>query len=133
MANNLKYAVALKNARLNVATTQLSTTAVLNIYTGSQPTNPDTGLSSNTLLASLALSNPIAPGASGGVLTLSTITSATAGNTGTATWGSLLTGGGTRIIDFTVGTSGCDMTIDNTSINSGQTVSCSSLTITSGN
>lgn len=135
MANNVKYAVALKNTRMNVITTDLdasSPPAVLNIYTGTQPANPDTALSSNTLLVTLTLTNPIAPGASGGVLTFSSITSGTAGNTGTATWGSLMDGAGTRWIDFTVGTSGADLNLNVVAITSGQTVACSSFTITSG-
>lgn len=133
MASNLKYAVALKNLRLNQITSQINTSGLLSIYTGTQPTNPDTALSGNTLLASLACSSTFAAGASGGILTASTITSATAGNTGTATWGSLTTSGGTRIVDFSIGTSGADLNLNSTSISSGATVSVTSLTITSGN
>jgi hypothetical protein len=134
MSSNLKYAAALKNARLNQITTEISTSGLLSIYSGTQPTNPDTALSGNTLLAQLALSSTFAPGASGGVLTANAISTETSANaTGTAVWFSLTTSGGTRMIDGTVGTSGADMTINTTSIVSGAAVSCSSLTITSGN
>ena len=134
MASNLKYSVLLKNARLNQITSQISTSGFLLLYTGTQPTNPDTGLSGNTLLATLALSSTFAAGASSGVLTASTITSATAGNTGTATWGSLVQSNGTtRVVDFSVGTSGADLNLNTTSIVSGASVAVSSLTITSGN
>ena len=132
MASNLKYAVAAKNARLNILTTQIGTSGLLAIYTGTQPTNPDTALSGNTLLASLALSSTFAPAASSGVLTANSITSATAGNTGTATWATLTTSGGTRIVDMSVGTSGADLNLSTTSIVSGATVAVSSLTITAG-
>ena len=133
MASNLKYAVTLKNARLDAITTAISTSGLLSIYTGTQPTNPDTALSGNTLLAQLALSSTFAPGSSAGVLTANTITSATAGNTGTATWGTLTTSGATRKVDFSVGTSGADLNLNTTSIVSGASVSVTSLTITAGN
>jgi hypothetical protein len=135
MALNLKYAVLSKNAGLDAKiTTALGSNALLRFYTGTQPTNPDTALSGNTLVASLACSATFAAGASGGVLTASAIANdSSADNTGTITWGSLLTSGATRKIDFTVGTSGTDMIIDNTSVNAGQVVSCSSLTFTSAN
>ena len=38
MASNLKYAVAAKNARLNILTTQIGTSGLLAIYTGAQQT-----------------------------------------------------------------------------------------------
>lgn len=132
VASNLKYAVALKNARLNLINTQIGSSGLLSIYSGTQPTNPDTALSGNTLLASLALSATFAPSASGGVLTANAITSATASATATATWATLTTSGGTRIVDMSVGTSGADLNLSTTSIVSGATVAVSSLTITSG-
>ena len=67
MASNLKYAATLKNAKLNQITSQIGTSGLLSIYSGTQPTNPDTALSGNTLLAQLALSATFAPGASSGV------------------------------------------------------------------
>lgn len=134
MASNLKYAVALKNLRLNQITTEISTSGFLRIYSGTQPANPDTALSGNTMLANLPLSSTFAAGASGGVLTANAITTeSSADNTGTATFFSLVTSAGVRIIDGSVGTSGADMTINTTAIVSGAAVACSSLTVTSGN
>ncbi len=134
MPSNLKYAVTLKNARLDAITSAVGTGGLLRIYSGTQPTNPDTALSGNTLLAELALSSALAAAASAGVLTANAITAdSSADNTGTATFGSLLTSGGTRKADFTVGTSGSDLNLNTTSIVSGAQVSVSSLTITGGN
>ncbi len=132
MSSNLKYLAALKNTRLNAITTAIGSSGLLIIYSGSQPTNPDTALSGNTVLATLALSSTFAAGASAGVLTASTITAATAGNTGTATWASLTTSGSSRVVDMSVGTSGADLNLSTTSIVSGATVAVSSLTITAG-
>lgn len=134
MASALRYAVTLKNAQLDAITTAIGSNGKLRIYSGTQPTDPDTALAGNTLLADLALSATAAAGASSGVLTLSTITAdSSADATGTATFGSLLTSGNTRKVDFSVGTSGADLNLNTTSIVSGAQVSVSSFTITAGN
>ena len=109
MASALKYAVTHKNTMLAAITTAISTSGLLRIYSGTQPTNPDTALSGNTLLAELALSSTAAGAASSSVLTFSTITAdSSADATGTAAFGSFLPSGGTRKVDFSVGTSGSD-------------------------
>lgn len=134
MASNLKYAVLLKNARLNDINSQVGASGFLRIYSGTQPTNPDTALSGNTMLANLPLSATFAPAAAAGVLTANAITTeSSADNTGTATFASLVTSGGTRIVDMSAGTSATDMILNTTSIVAGAAVSCSSLTVTAGN
>lgn len=135
MANNLKYSTALKNAKLDAITTQVGTSALLRIYDGSQPAGPGTAIGAQVLLAELTCNAAAFAGAAAaGVLTANAITAdASANATGTAAWFRLLTSGATAVIDGTVGTSGTDLIIDNTSIVLGQNVSCTSLTITSGN
>lgn len=133
MASNLKYAVTLKNDMLTQLATDIGTSGFLRIYNGTQPTNPDTALSGNTMLANLPLSATAGTSASG-VFTFNAISTETsADNTGTATWGSFVTSAGVRKADFTVGTSGTDMIINSTSIVAGAQVSCSAATITNGN
>jgi hypothetical protein len=130
----IKYKATLKNARLDAITTAISTSGLLRIYSGTQPTNPDAALSGNTLLAELALSSTFAAAASAGVLTANAISNDTSADaTGTATWFTLCTSAGTRIVDGSVGTSGQDLNLNTTSIVSGAQVSVSSLTITAGN
>ena len=133
MTSQLRYAVTLKNNRLAQIKSSISTSGLLSLYTGTQPTNPDTALSGNTLLATLTCSSTFAPAPSGGVLTANTITSANAVATGTATWGTLTTSGATRVVDYSVGTSGADLNLNTTSIVTGAAISVTSLTITSGN
>src|SRR5882757_893475 len=106
MANNLRYAVTLKNGKLDQITSAVGASGLFRIYSGTQPTNPDTALSGNTVLAELTLNATFAP---------------------------FLTSGGTRKVDFTVGTSGADLNLNTVSIVSGAQVSCSSFTITAGN
>lgn len=110
----------------------------INIYTvgSGKPADPDVAITDQVLLASItceatAFGAAADTGTSGqATLALGAGKSATAGNTGTAAWFRISSGGGAGIIDGTCGTADADMILDNTSINSGQTVSISSLTYT---
>lgn len=134
MALNLNYKASVRNAQLDAIISAIGSSGKLKIYAGSQPTDVDTALSGQTLLAVLPLSATAAPGASGGVLTFNAITNdSSADGTGTAAWFTLTTSADVRVVDGTVGTSGTDMIIDNTSITAGQVISCSSFVITAGN
>lgn len=137
MASNLKYSAALKNAQQNAITSTLGANAVLEIYSGAQPANPDTAITSQVLLASLTCNATFAPASSGGVLTLNAIANGTgtagAGAGTVATWYRLKTSGGTAHIDGTVGISGADLNLNNTNIATGQTVSITSSTYTNAN
>lgn len=134
MALNLKYAVTLKNAQLDAITTALGASAILDIMSGTQATNPDTAVGAQVILSSHTCNATFAPAASGGVLTLNSIANGTgtagaAGGT-TATWFRLKTSGAVAKIDGSVGISGCDLNLNNTSIATGQTVAITSFTIT---
>jgi hypothetical protein len=118
------YTTAVKNARLDAVTTAAGTTAVLEIGTSAM----------GTVLATIALGNPIAAAASGAVLTLSGFprSDTSADNTGTAAAARIRTAsGGTDIITgLTVGLSGSDINVDSVNITAGQTVRIDSATIT---
>jgi hypothetical protein len=132
--SDLKYAVTMKNQRLNDITNAIGSNGLLLIYSGVQPANPDTALSGNTLLAQLPLSAAFAGAAVGGVLTANAINSGTGLANGTPTWGSLVTSGGVRKVDFSVGpSSGFDLVLNSGTIYFGAAVSVQSLTITSNN
>jgi hypothetical protein len=100
------------------------------IYDGSQPASPDVAVGTQTLLAEIDLGTATIFGAAGtsgnsATATASAIlpktqTSATAA--GTASWFRAVDADTTAVIDGTVGTSGTDMVIDNTSIAVGQEV-----------
>lgn len=115
------------------AVTALLDSGTLRIYTGAQPSL--NGAVSGTLLVTLTL-NATAFGsssASGGTVTATanSITSGTAGATGTAGYFALLKSDGTTVAATgSVGTSGADLNLDSLSISSGATVSCSAFTIT---
>jgi hypothetical protein len=124
-----------RNAMLDAITSRAGASALLRIYDGSRPA---TGGTATTLLAQLTCNATFAPGASGGVLTLNSIASATsAAATGTATWFRIVqSGGSTHVLDGSVSTVAAgtgDLQLDSTSIVLGGTVAISSATITAGN
>ena len=124
--------VSIRNPMLDLVTTRAGNAALLRIYDG---TRPATGGTATTLLAELTCGTPFAAGASGGVLTLGSITQdASANATGTATWFRIVKADGTTfVLDGNVGTSGSDLNLTTTSIVSTQPVSITSFTITEGN
>lgn len=129
MASNPHLSTAARNAALDTLNTTIGSGGFLRIYDGTQPTNANTALGSQVLLAELALSSSPFAAASGGSVSINTVTADSAANaTGTATWGSFVTSGGTRVLDVSVGTASADLIIDNASIVAGQQVSCASFT-----
>ncbi len=127
----LAFSSTLRNNRLDQITSAVGASGFLRIYSGSRPA---TGGATTTLLAELTCNATFAPGASGGVLTLNSITAdASANATGTATWFRIVTSGGTFVMDGDVGTSGSDLNLNTTSIVSGANVSVTSFTITEAN
>ena len=131
MANNLKISTTAVNAQAD-ALSDLLDNGYLRIYDGSQPANANTAITSQVLLAELRFNATAAPAASGGVLTMNSITQdPSANNTGTATWfRALKSDGSTVVFDGSVGTSGCDLNLGSTSITSGASVAVTSMTYT---
>lgn len=121
------YTNAVKQSRMNAVTTAAGTTAVLEIGT--------TGM--GTVLATIALGNPIAGAATGaGVLTLAGFprSDTSADATGTAAAARIRTAsGGTDIITgltVTLAGGGGDVILDSLSITAGQTVTMNSAVFT---
>lgn len=131
MANNLKISTTAVNAQAD-ALSDLLDNGYLRIYGGSQPANANTAITSQVLLAELRFNATASPAASGGILTMSSITQdSNANNTGTATWfRALKSDGSTVVFDGSVGTSGCDLNLGSTSITSGASVAVTSMTYT---
>ena len=131
MANNLKISTTATNAQAD-ALSDLLDNGYLRIYDGAQPANANTAITSQVLLAELRFNATAAPAASGGVLTMNSITQdSSANNTGTATWfRALKSDGSTVVFDGSVGTSGSDLNIGSTSITLGASVAVTSMTFT---
>lgn len=127
MASNLHLSATARNAMLDALNAVVGSGAKLKIYSGTQPANVAAALSGNTLLAQLSLATTPFLAAASGVVAADTISSDTSADaTGTAVWGSITKSDDTRVIDFSVGTSGTDCIINTTAIVAGAVVSVSS-------
>lgn len=130
----MKIAAATGSAALN-AVKALPDAGTLIIYSGTQPTNPDTAISGNTALATFTFSATSfgSNSSSGGFQQATASFSAstvTAAATGTATFARLLKTDGTTVVaDVTVGTSGADVNLNSTSITSGGNVTLTSFVL----
>lgn len=103
----------------------------IKIYDGTIPTDADTAITTQVLLATLTFSATAFGAASNGVATAAAITDdSSADATSTATWARIASGGGTNQMDVTVGTSGEDINFNTVSFVTGATVSITSLTYT---
>lgn len=132
----LQYSVAVRNAKLDAVETAVGTSAVLKIRTGAPPATVATA-DSGTVLATLNLPSDWMAAASSGTKALTgTWQDASADATGTAAHFRIYASDGTTAhIQGTVTATGGggDMTLDNTSIASGQSVTVTSFTLTAGN
>lgn len=132
MANNFKIANASANAEVD-ALTALLDGGTLKIYTGTQPTDADTAIGAQVLLATLTFGSPAFAAGSSGVATANAITQdSSADATGTAAWFRCLTSGGAKVCDGSVGTSGADCNLNSIAISAGAIVSVTAMTITQG-
>lgn len=131
----IQLSTAVRNARVAAIETTIGTAAKVEIRTGAPPATPATA-DSGTLLVSYTLASDWST-QTGGVLTFSgTPIAGTASGTGTAGHYRIKDNAGTTChaqgtVTATAG--GGDMTIDNTSIASGQSVQITGWTITDGN
>ena len=132
----LSFAVAVRdtwNNSINTLANAGSGAATIEVRSGTRPANADTAPSGGALLATFTCTDPAFDGSSSaGVITLDADPdlTATAGNTGTASWARMKDSDGNTIMDGTVATSAADFIITSTSITSGQTVTLVTGTIT---
>jgi len=115
----------LRNNRLDQITSFVGATGKLRVYTAGAA----------TLLYESLCAATFAPAASGGVLTANAVGNATAVAAGTAAVARLYKNDGTTLVldGLTVGTSGTNVVITNTTIAVNDVVTTSSFTITEGN
>ena len=114
----------LRNNRLDEITGYAGASAILKILSGTKPAG---GGAETTVLAQLTCNAVFAPAATGGVLTLNSITADSSANaSGTATWARIYQSDGTTyVMDMDVSTTAAgtgDLQLDDTSIVLGGTV-----------
>jgi len=131
MALNLKLSNAAANAAVD-ALTALLNSGYIRIYSGSQPTDANTAIGAQVLLAELTFGATAFGAAVAGVATANAITQDSSANaTGTAAWARFFKTDGTTVVcDGSVGTASSNLILNTTSIVSGVPVSCSALTFT---
>jgi len=135
----LQYSTTLRDAQLDAVESTLGTSAILEIWSGTEPADADTADGAGDILCSITLPSDWMAAASGGSKAKSGTWSGTgtsAAGTGTdATYFRLTTSGGTVHMQGTVTATGGggDMTVDNISIAESQTVVVSTFTLTAGN
>ena len=132
--SNLRINANVRNTMADDITTALDAgagAATIKIYDGTQPTTPETAITSQVLLGTLTCTDPAGAAASGGVLTFSTITEDSAADaTGTATWARVADSNGVAVFDCDVGTTGTTIVLNSTSIVTGGPIRITSFTIT---
>ncbi len=130
MALNPKSAAATRNLALDAGFDVLNS-GKYRIYDSTQPTDADTALGAQVLLADLALGSTAFAAAASGSKAANAITQdSSADATGTATWASLLNSSNVRKMDMSAGTATVNLVLNSAAISSGAAVSVSSLTIT---
>ncbi len=124
-----QYSVAVRNAKLDAVETQIGATAVMKIFSGAEPANCAAADPAG-LLVTITLPSDWMSAAAAGVKDKLGTWSAAASAAGTAASWRVYASGGT-----VCGIQGnmTDMTLDNTSIASGQTVTVNTFQITAGN
>ncbi len=132
MALNPKTSLAARALALNAAFDVLNA-GKYRIYDSVQPTDADTALGAQVLLADLTLNATAFAAASAGSKVANSITQdSSADATGTATWATLVASTRATVgtMDMSAGTGTVNLVLNSASISSGAAVSCSSLTIT---
>jgi len=119
------------NAEAN-ALAALANTGYIRIYDGTRPTNADTAVGAQVLLAELRFGATAFGAAVAGVLTANAITPDAAANAGgTASWARILQSNGTTALwDDEVGTATSNIILNSITIGLGAAVSISALTHT---
>ena len=132
----LQYSVTVRNAQLNAFESAIGTAAVLKIRSGSAPASC-AAADSGTVLATITLpSDWMADAVDGSKAKSGTWSDTSADATGTAAHWRLYASDGTTCHmqgTVTATNGGGDMTLDNTSIAAGQTVTVTNFTISAGN
>jgi hypothetical protein len=132
MASDVRFSTATLNGFLDTLNTRIGSGGFLRFYDGTKPTNGDTALGAQVKLAELALSASPFGAASSRTATANAITTDTSADaTGTTTWATFVTSGGTRVLDVTVGEAAdsADITVDNKSFVVGADIAVTAFSI----
>jgi hypothetical protein len=128
----IQYSLTHRTNAMTQLNTDIGANAVIKIFSGSAPANCGTADTGTTLVTFAGNAGGFGSAASQ-VLTASAVASVNASATGTAGYFRIYPSSATTtnaVVQGTVGTSGTDMIVTNTSITSGQSCVFTSLTVT---
>lgn len=129
---SVQLAVATRNAKLEAIETEIGTDPTLEIRTGAQPANC-AAADAGSLLATLTLPADWLAAAASGQKAKNGTWSGTASGAGTAAHFRIKSSGGVCKVQGSIGQGSGDLSLDNTNIANGQTITVSSFTLTEGN
>lgn len=129
----LEYSNGTRHSQNQGLIAYAGTGAIFSLFTGTQPANANTAITSQVLLVSMVIAGVFGTDVNG-TLTLGAVTAGTAATSGTATWFRIYKSDNTTVVmDGSVGTSGADLILNDVNITALQTVAISSGTIIRGN
>jgi hypothetical protein len=128
----LEYSNATRHAQNEGLITYAGSNALFNLYSGSQPANANTAITSQVLLVSMPISGVFGTDVNG-TLTLSAVTETNAVGSGTASFFRIFKADNSVIMDGSVGLSGADLILNTVDIAAGQSVDITAGTIIRGN
>jgi hypothetical protein len=132
---SISYDTTLRNTRMNDITTAFGSVGVIHIYGGARPAT-GASVASTSILCTIALPNPFAAAASGGVLTANAISAATVSSAGTAVWFRGRGTAGAFVLDGGVGTAStasAQMVISTLALAANVVLTVNSFVLTEGN
>lgn len=129
----LYYSNATRHAQNEGLITYADTNTQFNLYSGTQPANADTAITSQVLLVSLPIAGVFGTDVNG-TLTLGAVTQTNAASSGIASFFRIFKSDGTTVVmDGSVGTSSADLILNTVTITAGQSVDITAGTIIRGN
>lgn len=132
---SIAYDTTLRNTRMADITAAFGSVGVLHVYGIARPAS-GASVASTAILCTVALANPFAPAASGGVLTANAIASATVALAGTAVWFRGRGTAGAFVLDGGIGlasTSSAQLVLSTLALSANVLLNISSFVLTEGN
>jgi hypothetical protein len=128
----LEYSNATRHAQNEGLITYAGTNSLFNIYSGTQPANANTAITTQVLLVSMPIAGVFGTDTNG-TLTLGAVTPANASASGTASFFRILKSDSSVIMDGSVGLTAADLILNTVDIVASQSVDITSGTIIRGN
>jgi hypothetical protein len=128
----LYYSNATRHAQNEGLITYVATNSQFNLYSGTQPANANTAITTQVLLVSMPIAGVFGTDTNG-TLTLGAVTQTNAAASGTASFFRIFKADNSVVMDGSVGLSGADLILNSVDIVAGQSVDITAGTIIRGN